>query len=534
MATAGRKPTRGHTPKPAHADLDEPRPPSRARVAVVALALTAASGFVYLLVAGSFCLDFRQTDTPHHIFMADALLHGQLAVRPEALQWKMDRLRPLREAAVDRRTAAGAPPLTPASRAALVDRELRQIVYHDYALWNGRVYGYWGPLTPVVMMPLVALFGLDVSDTLISALFGAANVGLFYWLLCRADHTGLCPTSGSCRVALALLLAFGTSHFWLACAGQIWFAVQIVTLGALLLALIAAFAPANRTRDWLLCGVFFGAAILGRSVVATLGLFFLALIWIRVCGGKREPVSARVVPALRRVIAFCLPAALAMGVQGLYNYGRFGSFSESGVGIQIRTRGNPRFLPSYEKYGAFSLHYVPENFKYYFWNCDFPIDSRGRRSYDPNGNSIFMMTPPLLYLFLLWRRWSAFAAAALLGAIPLVAVLLCFNGSGWMQFGPRYLLDATPLLLLLVALGMRGRITYVSYVLIVLAVGVQVFGASRMLRAQFGALQDTITVRSLLTAVILALVARVLLLGLAHVACIPRAVRNLPGERSRA
>jgi len=125
-----------------------------------------------------------------------------------------------------------------------------------------------------------------------------------------------------------------------------------------------------------------------------------------------------------------------------------------------------------------------------------------------------------------------FAAAALLGVIPLVAVLLCFNGTGWMQFGPRYLLDATPLLLLLVALGMRGRITYVSYVLIVLAIAVQVFGASRMLRAQFGTLQDSITVRSLLTGVILALVARVLLFGLAHAARIPGAARSRAREGS--
>ena len=516
MATAGRKPTHGQTLKPARRDVDDPRSPSPARVAAIAFVLTAASGFVYLLVAGGFRFDFRQSDTPHHILMADALLHGQLPVRREALQWKMDRLRRVREASVARRMRAAGTTLTPEDREALVDKELRQIVYHDYALLDGRVYGYWGPLTPALMMPFVALFGLGVSDLWISALFGAANIGLFYWLLCRANRVELCSTSGACRVALALLLAFGTSHFWLACKGEVWFTVQIVTLGALLLALVAAFSPTNRTRDWLLCGVFFGAAILGRSVVAALGLFFLAMIWIRVRGGKREPGSASVAPALRRAIAFCVPAALAVGVQGLYNYGRFGSFSESGVGIQIRTRGNPRFLESYEKYGTFALHYVPENFKYYFWNCNFPTDTHGRLSYDPNGNSIFLMTPPLLYLFLLWRRWSAFPAAVLLGVAPLLAALLCFNGSGWVQFGPRYLLDATPLLLLLVTLGMRGRITYVSYVLLVLAVAVQVFGASRMLRLQFSTLADWITVWSLLAAVIVMLTGGGVLAGLAY------------------
>ncbi len=35
---------------------------------------------------------------------------------------------------------------------------------------------------------------------------------------------------------------------------------------------------------------------------------------------------------------------------------------------------------------------------------------------------------------------------------------MLFHGTGWYQFGARYLLDTMPFLLILVAFGMRGRL----------------------------------------------------------------------------
>jgi len=59
---------------------------------------------------------------------------------------------------------------------------------------------------------------------------------------------------------MTLLFAFGTSHLWMSCAGQIWFSVQIVTQTFLLLAMVAACSTADRPRDALLAGAAFGAA----------------------------------------------------------------------------------------------------------------------------------------------------------------------------------------------------------------------------------------------------------------------------------
>ena len=380
----------------------------------------------------------------------------------------------------------------------------------DWAEADGRCYGYWAPLAAVVAMPFVAAFGLGVSDQLINVLFGALNVGLFYWLLRRVGRIGLVTMDESCRVALTLLLAFGTSHFWLTCAAQVWFAVHIVTLTAMLAAMIAATSRGNTARSYLVSGAFFGVAILGRNVVILSGLFFVVLIWLRSDGA----LAARCRAAALRVALFCLPVAAAVGLQGAYNQARFGSAFESGLGIQVTTGGQKRFVEPYQQYGAFSLHYVPHNLKYYLWNVAFPRRGDGRIWFDSEGNSIFLVTPPMLYALLLWRRWNRMTVALLCGVVPLVCSLLAYLGTGYVQFGPRHLLDVMPLLLLLVAGGMRGRVTPVSYVLIVLAVAANLFGTYRMCDEQFAPLEDWITVYTLPVLVAVALLAGSLALRL--------------------
>ena len=462
------------------------------RAALPGVLLAVGSGLVYLLIAGSFHFDFKQTHFPHHLFMADALLHGQLHIRPEVLTWKQEQLVSEALAQLDRQARQTGAVISAAKREATISQQALT-VRHDWAVYQGRRYGYWGLLTPLLMVPCVACWGVGISDQLIGALCGALNVGLFYWLLRRVERTGLCPMSAACRVTLTLLLALGTSLFWLSCAGQVWFTIQVVTLAAVLLAMLAACAAGNGVGQYVLAGACFGAAILGRSVVIFLGLFFITLIWQRCRADERPWLRS----FLLRATAFCGPLAGALGVQAWYNDARFGDVTQSGLDIQIRTAGNPRFQKEYEQYGAFSLHYWPKNFKHYFWNCRFPRDNDGRLSYDGDGNSVFLMTPPLLYIFLAWRRWTAFAAALLAGVVPLVAMLLLFNGTGWVQFGPRYLLDATPLLLLLVAIGMRGRLTLASCGLVVVAIAVQLYGVSRVCAVEFGPLQSWISEKTL-------------------------------------
>ena len=473
-------------------------------IALRAILLAAGCGFVYVLVAGGFRFEFGQTRYAHHVLMADAMLHGQLHIRDEVLRPIIEKGRGEAEADLrkfQRETGKTIPPEQ-------AEAEIRSWIIHrtlnDWSSVDGRVYGYWAPLAPVLMMPLVAAFGVGVSDLLMNALFGGLNVGLFYWLLRRVDRAGLYGTSEPCRLALTLLLGFGTVSFYLSSSGRVWFAAQVFTLTAVLAAMIAACSPSNRRRDYLASGICFGTAILGRNVVALIGPFFLTLMWLRSAG----IAGHRLRWFVRSAAAFCVPVMLAAGVQGAYNHARFGDVFDSGQAALLHTHGDPRFLRDYEQHGQFDFHFLPRNLKHYFWNLNVPRLSDGRLWFDPDGNSMFLVTPPLVYALMAWRRRAPFTSVLAAGAVPMLAGLLLFRATGYYQFGNRYLLEMMPLLLLLVAGGMGGRLSHVGYALVVLAVAVNLYGTYQYCRPQFAAIDPWVGALTLPVFVALALLGR--------------------------
>jgi hypothetical protein len=182
-------------------------------------------------------------------------------------------------------------------------------------------------------------------------------------------------------------------------------------------------------------------------------------------------------PTVRSVIAFSLPLLLAGGISIAFNYARFGSLFEVGA---TGHHGHPMFDREYLTYGMFSLHYLPRNLYYYFLNPRLGLDPETQAlTFDPWGNSMFLVTPALLYALRSWRRRDGFVVALWVGTASCMGLLLVFMSSGWYGFGNRYLLDLMPLAILLVALGMRGRLTRVAILLIALSILVNAWGTYR-------------------------------------------------------
>ena len=94
------------------------------------------------------------------------------------------------------------------------------------------------------------------------------------------------------------------------------------------------------------------------------------------------------------------------------------------------------------------------------------------------GYSLFYQSPVFLYAFAALRLIkkdcliSALWLSTLLTALP---ILFCM-GSGWVQFGARYLFDLCPFLFPLVIIGTGGRITSVLILLVILSVIVNIGG----------------------------------------------------------
>ncbi|GAB4416044.1 MAG: hypothetical protein Kow002_01590 [Anaerolineales bacterium] len=144
-----------------------------------------------------------------------------------------------------------------------------------------------------------------------------------------------------------------------------------------------------------------------------------------------------------------IPILAALIIFAGYNQIRFGSFFDLGIGASYRNLG-PFLQNDFEKYGHFSLHYIPINFYYNFIFYPFPLSDETLM-----GGSLFLLSP--VYIAAFWgikplqQRISSWALGITILAV-LTPILLNI-GTGWATFGPRYTLDFTPALLLFTAAG---------------------------------------------------------------------------------
>lgn len=357
---------------------------------------------VYFILSISGGSPFRVRESAYFNYLADAFLHGQLYLR-----------------------------LLPPS-------------LHDLSFFNGRYYLYWPPIPAIVLMPFVAIFGVGFSDVFFNVILASANVATIAALLRAADRKGLIAIGANYRASLVFFFAFGTVHVVLTLFGKVCFTAQL--LGFLLVALAYLCAlELNGAISFLAVGIFMAWAMLTRNHLLFTGIwpayYLLAKNW-----GNRPKMYGYVILAL-------LPP-LIMGLLFLdYNFARFGNIFEPGLSYQ---RIAPLLLADYQKYGAFNVHFLPVNFYYQY--IYYPIPSLFRFSPDLlMGGSLFLLSPVFFFAFRgIFRERDNLDVLMLTISILATSIpILLLNGTGWVQYGPRYTLDFTVPLLLLTAYGIR-------------------------------------------------------------------------------
>lgn len=359
--------------------------------------------------------------TPYYNFLADAFLHGQLNLR-----------------------------LLPPS-------------IHDLVVFEGRYYLYWPPFPAILIMPLIALFGVGFSDILFTLVAGALNVFLVAHILRSANQQQLIHLSAVQRALMVLFFALGTVHITLAPYGRVWYTGQVV--GFLCLAL--AYLLALRLEGWkafLFTGLAIACAFLTRNHLLFAGLWpAVVLLKKHAATGWRR--------TLYYTLVGLLPVLLAFGSLAAYNYLRFGSAIEVGLNYHLMDRV---FLQDYQKYGAFHPHYFATNFYYQYLAYPFPV-----RPETYMGGSLFLLSP--VFLAAVWGirsgrpRWSVLALVLTILLVNLPILFLM--GTGWIQFGPRYTLDFSLPLMLLTALGLRNWPAWVLGILVIISLIHYVSGA---------------------------------------------------------
>lgn len=398
---------------------------------------------------------------------------------------------------------------------------------------NGALTGFgllpFPPLPAIVLMPVVAIFGLATDERAVSVVIGAIDVGLCWWAL------GRLPVSRVVRLAVTIFFGFGTVAWYAAGLGTTWFLAHVVALAPAFLAVGVAIsgdrafradtAPEHPDeplagglatnlrstvrelrsglgdpialvdRRQVLAGLLFGLACTARLTIVFGAPFFMFVG----SGGSFA----------RRSISAGLGAMIPIGLLLAYNVATTGHLFHPGYDYlyHLEATGYPA-LGYNPAWSIEDLRYVPQNLRLMLLStpaifpdrvpaglgggrllCEAPGAVRGL--FDPNcpialprdvGMSFLLTSPAYLYALPALRRVrrSRLVAGSTLAVAAIAVVNLMHFSQGWVQFGYRFSNDFVVFALPLVALGMsrRGGVGLLAAWLVGLSVAVNFWGVT--------------------------------------------------------
>lgn len=333
--------------------------------------------------------------------------------------------------------------------------------YMEQVHWHGHAYLLHPPLSAIVLMPFVAIWGLATDQISVCLTIGAIEVAIAWRLLGRL---GL---GASARVWLTLFLGVGSTLWYEATLGNSWDFALVVSVAPTLLALDEVFGPA---RPWRV-GLWAGIAALGRYDLAMAWPAYLVLLGLR---GRRW----------RQTLWALLPMAAAAAAYVAFNEVRFGTVNDIAMWLWYRHDGAG--LHSHPNIpGPFSLRYLPINLYTLFFmapalNTVFPyIHPQGM------GQALVLTSPAFILALrpsirrpIVIMLWIA-AGASMAGALTVYA-------NGYQQFGPRYSVQIYPFLFTLMALGVGRRADQLTKALILASIILVGYGTWHIRMLGFG------------------------------------------------
>lgn len=331
---------------------------------------------------------------------------------------------------------------------------------HDLTLHGGKWYVPFPPLPALLMLPWVAWQGVTSLNTVLFAtIFGALNVTLIFLLLSALARRQWTQLSTVDNLWLTLLFALGCVHWYMATIGSVWFVAQICTVTFVALAVWLAIEG----RSAWLVGLALALALAARPNVLLTWPLLLGIAATHLAADGRRPSWGAL---LRWAIASVIPLMLVLGALLLYNQARFGHPLDFGY---LTENVAEELAPNLRRYGQFNLHYLPKNV-WAMWLAGPQWDSeRNFWRPDPEGMSLLLTTPALLYLARARRRsWLVLGGWVAFGLL-LIPLLLYYN-TGWWQFGYRFSLDFIAPVLVLLAVAADRRLSWSMRLLILVGV----------------------------------------------------------------
>lgn len=352
---------------------------------------------------------------------------------------------------------------------------------HDLTLYNGKWYVPNPPLPAILLMPLAAVTGTAaaINMTVCSAAVAGLNAGILFLMLIFActlqggplsigqeEKTSYPGQTLAIASWITVLFIFGTDHFWLGTTGQMWFISQLLVVTFTLLACICVICRLSP----ILTGIALGLGILSRPNIFPVWLCLLGIHLHQERAFPQINWKKTLIWSLKSAVPVIIAAALLL----FYNKIRFDNWMDFGY---VTINGADWILDSVRKYGMFHPHFLKTNFRVMFLELP-ELDFSGKRFFfQPHvaGYSVFLMTPPLIYVFRSFRKnWVSIGTWA--SVILSVVLLLLYHNTGAEQIGYRYLLDITAPLALLTADGLRGKVSPLYKILTFFALSISFTG----------------------------------------------------------
>lgn len=325
--------------------------------------------------------------------------------------------------------------------------------------FNGNYYVVYPPMPAVLMLPIIVFVGTTFDQSLMSIFLASLCVAATWFML---KKTGIKEKKA---VWLATLFGFGTCFWFIASVGSSWYIEHVSAVLFLTSAIILALFK----KHPFLIGLLLGFAFLSRLPVILSFPFFLFLIYEQNSSWK---------PRLKQTVYFLIGLGILVGVYELYNFARWGVFSDLGYTLIPGITEDPYFTS-----GIFNISYIPRHI--YAILFQGPILLNNFPYFEPNwmGLGLFFTTPAFIYIFKgPWDNLSKYAGIAVLCILP---VLITHGTVGFTQFGYRFSLDFAPFLMLLAAKGMRPNLGWAEKSLIILSILINLWGVISIIKFNF-------------------------------------------------
>ena len=266
--------------------------------------------------------------TNYYDLLANAFSHGQLHLE----------LKP------DPRLLALENPYIPDNREGIP-------VPFDLSLYKGKFYLYWGPIPALLLAIVKPFYSNPVTDNILTFIF-MTGLLIFQIMLVLEIWKNYFQEAPAWTVLLSIsFIGLINPILYMLLEPRIFEAAvasgQFFLIGGLYWLFLAFKKPSLINLAF--ASIFFAFAVGSRTtlLIPVAFLVCIALIW----AFKSYPARAIVF-----IMALVLPLALGVASYGLYNYKRFDSFTEFGLGYQLTTSNIHATINE-----TFSLAYIPPN-----------------------------------------------------------------------------------------------------------------------------------------------------------------------------